>query len=115
VFLKTIFAVNGDLMIEVGQGPSRCQNEYTTQLRPFLDSGNGTLSEANLKAGNRDEVVFSELTADEVDRLKQQLEDDLELPRGQLGTPERLFSSATASLLDAGDDERGEPSSPVPG
>jgi Caspase domain len=77
VFLKTIFAVNGDLMVEVGQGRNRCQNEYMTQLRPFLDSRNGTLSEASLKPGDNHEVVFIDLTSGEVDRLKQQLEDDL--------------------------------------
>jgi hypothetical protein len=90
VFLKTIFAANGDLMTEVGQGSNRCQNEYSTQLRPFLDSRHGTLSEAAPKPGHPDEVVLRELTAGEVDLLKQQLEDDLALPWGPQGAPERL-------------------------
>ena len=81
VFLKTHFAANDDLKIEIDQRPTRCKNEYRTQLRPFLDSRNGTLSEASLKPGNHDELVFRELTAGEVDSLRQQLEDDLGLPR----------------------------------
>jgi len=89
VFLKTIFAANGEQMLEVGQEPSRCQHEYQTQLRPFLDWRNGTLSEASLRPGSHDEVVLRELTAGEVDRLKQQLEADLELPGRQQAAPER--------------------------
>ena len=81
VFLKTHFAANDDLKIEVDQRPTRCKNEYKTQLRPFLDSRNGTLAAAILKPGNHDELVLRELTAGEVDSLRLQLEDDLELSR----------------------------------
>ncbi len=81
VFLKTHFAANGDLNIEVDQRPTRCRYEYRTQLQPFLDSRNGTLSEASLKPGSPDELVFRELTTGEVDSLRQQLKDDLDLSR----------------------------------
>jgi len=88
VFLKTHFAANDDLKIEVDQRPTRCKNEYKTHLRPFLDSRNGTLSEASLKPGNQHEVALRELTPGEVDGLKQQLEDDLEVHRRPPGAPE---------------------------
>jgi len=74
-FLKTHFAANGALNVEVDQRPDRSQHEYRTQLRPFLSS-KGILLEANLREGC-DGIALNPLRIDDVSELRQQLESDL--------------------------------------
>jgi hypothetical protein len=79
VFLKTHFVANGDLKIEVDQRPTRCQNEYKAQLRPFLSSSNGMLFRVSLRTDNDDGVALHQFRLEEVGELKRQLESDLGL------------------------------------
>lgn len=79
VFLKTHFAANGELKIEVDQRPARCQNEYKTQLRPFLTSPNGVLFSVGIAGNDPDGVTLHQLRSDDISELRQQIEVDLGL------------------------------------
>lgn len=79
VFLKTHFVANGDLKIEVDQRPTRCQNEYKTQLRPFLSSSNGMLFGASFRNDSDDGAALHQFRSEDIGELKQQLESDLGL------------------------------------
>jgi hypothetical protein len=76
IFLRTHFAVNGELRIELDQRPTRCHNEYKTQLRPFLTS-DGLLLGASLCRDRDEGVELSPLQIDDIGELRQQLESDL--------------------------------------
>jgi len=73
-FLRTHFAANGELKVEVDQRPDRSHHEYKTQLRPFLSSSKGVLFGVDLQD---DGVVLSPLQSEDIGELRQQLESDL--------------------------------------
>jgi hypothetical protein len=73
-FLRTHFAANGELKVEVDQRPDRSHHEYKTQLRPFLSSSKGVLFGVDLRD---DGVVLSPLQSEDIGELRQQLESDL--------------------------------------
>ncbi|HEX7842668.1 MAG TPA: caspase family protein [Kofleriaceae bacterium] len=76
IFLKTHFAANGELKIEMDQRPDRSQHEYKTYVRPFLASSKGSLFGAYLEPGH-DDIVLRRLLAGDICELKHQLETDL--------------------------------------
>jgi len=76
IFLRTHFAANGELKVELDQRSARCHHEYRSQLRPFLSSSTGVLFGAKLQDGG-DGVLLSPLQRDDISELRQQLESDL--------------------------------------
>lgn len=76
VFLKSHFAANGELKVEVDQRPDRSQHEYKAQLLPFLSSAKGVLLGASLHGGG-DGIALDPLECVDVCELRKQLETDL--------------------------------------
>jgi hypothetical protein len=75
ILLKTHFAANGELKIELDQRPDRSGHEYKTHLRPFLTSSKGKLLAARLD--DHGSVALRPLSAEELCELRHQLEADL--------------------------------------
>lgn len=77
ILLKTHFAANGELKIELDQRPDRSRHEYRAHLGPFLASRKGKLFVATLD--DQGGVALRPLTAEELGELKHQLETDLDV------------------------------------
>ncbi|HET7501142.1 MAG TPA: caspase family protein [Kofleriaceae bacterium] len=77
IFLRTHFVANGGLKIEVDQRPTRCQNEYKAQVRPFLSALPGGLFSARLAHDGAAGIALAPLDADDVGELRLQLDTDL--------------------------------------
>jgi hypothetical protein len=75
ILLKTHFAANGELKIELDQRPDRSRHEYRAHLRPFLSSRKGQLFATSLD--DHGGVALHPLSAEELCELKHQLETDL--------------------------------------